>query len=421
MALGLKFTDGTNLLFDCSTTTRYISGEEGWQRGQATDEETVADTFVLMVKDTAANIQKAASDINRILEQGKIYDEQQIGEQIFLEGTLDGSNWRRSPVVGGMVTGYDLDSTIRSGYAAIYFQVIRKDYFDGAETNVPLTNQNGSNVTGGLRIYNCNDGATVDTTYKRNNYVEIAAASVLGDLPAPVKLSISSTSAFNRLFIGLGWANSQAANRLYEAEVAAGSGTAWSGASGGQYVIGSTSEYFLDASGGPSIFYLPIIRARLNSVNAKLSYWINNGQHKESYLTQSTDLASDFQLFPLEFLRAPTEYGTGAMLHWQWTASHDTDYIQLLPANYWRIAIQTMTDPATGEFIANGYTERDAYFYGGTDQPTLIYGTGIFLQPNKLQRIWILRQNLADTETNASNINARSTITVTYRPRYRSL
>lgn len=420
MALGLKFTDGTNLLFDCSTTSRYIAAEDGWQRGQATEDEKVADTFVLMVQDTAANIQKAASDINRILEQGKIYDEQKIGDQIFLEGTLDGTNWRRSPVVGGMVTGYDLDSTIRSGFAEIHFQVLRKDYFDGVETNVPLTNQNGSNVTSGLRIYNCNDGATVDTTYKRNNYVEIAAASVLGDLPAPVKLTISSTSGFTHLYIGLGWANSQVVNRLYEAETAAGSGTSYSGASGGQYYSGA-GELNLAASGGPSIFYLPMLRGRLNNDNAKVTYWINNGQIKVSYLTQTTQQATDWQLFPLQMLRAPTEYGTGATLHWQYAASQDTDYIQLLPANFWRIAIHTITDPASGEFIENGYTERAAFMYSGTDQPTLVYGTGIFLMPNKLQRIWILRQNLVSTETNSSNINARSTITLTYRPRYRSL
>jgi len=51
-----------------------------------------------------------------------------------------------------------------------------------------------------LNVYNCNDGDGTSPN-KRNNYVEIGAASVVGDLPAPARLEM--TNQFN------------SANRLY--------------------------------------------------------------------------------------------------------------------------------------------------------------------------------------------------------------
>ena len=56
-------------------------------------------------------------------------------------------------------------------------------------TNVPLTNGNGTDVTTGIRVYNCGDNATVDTSYKRDNWVTIDGANdIVGDMPAPLEV-----------------------------------------------------------------------------------------------------------------------------------------------------------------------------------------------------------------------------------------
>lgn len=421
MALGLKFTDGSTTLFDCSSSGRYVDGQNGWQRGQPTDDENVMDTFVIMVQDDTTDIQSDASTINRILELAETYEDEGIGSRIYLEGALDGSNWRRSPVVGGRVVSYDLDSAIRSGFSQITVQVERKDFFDGAETTLALTNTNGSGVTTGLRIYNTNDGATVDTSYHRCNYVQVSGSAVAGDLPCPVKLDLGFEGAVNRLYIGCGWANTQTLDPLIEAEDTYG-GTADSGCSGGYYQARASNWVPIMTSGtGQPNWYLPILRARITGAAAKLKYWVNSGKPRTIYLTQETDSATDWQLFPLSILRAPAEGpNMGITFYWEYGVSQDTDFVHLLPANFWRIAERVSDDPSANQYQENGYTER-AGFISTIERPTVTYGPGIYLMPGKDQRIWALYQDVRESVTNSSDLDKHCTVTLTYRPRYRSL
>lgn len=426
MALGIKFTDGSTTLYDCTGNGRYIDANNGWQRGQSTDQETVMDTWTMLLRDTIANIQAAASAISRILEQAAVYDEQQLGEQIFLEGTLDGSNWRRSPVVGGVVLGYDIDSAIRSGFAQIVFMVERKDYFDGPVTNVPLTNPNGTDVTTGLRIYNCNDGAVVDTSYHRHNYVEIDGANdVLGDLPASCKVRVVGES-LNRIYMGLGWANVQSINLCMEDEFVIGSRVANSNCSGGYYCHDDEAWTDTITSGDESInWFLPVIRARITGTNVPMEYYTTYGQHKTVYLTQETYSATDWQLYPLPVIRAPAA-GPNMMIqliHLFTNGNHqDADFTQLLPVNFWRIGIRADDGAVANEFCDDGLSELH-YFSGGASSryPTYAYGPGIFLQPGKTQRLWVLRQIVKYGYSDSSSINMVADITITYRPRFRSL
>lgn len=422
MGFGLKLTDGSNTLYDFFGTGRYIDGLNGWQRGQSTDDDTVIDTLTNMVQDVAADIQADASTINRILELAEIYDEEQIGTQIFLEGSLDGTNWRRSPVVGGSVVNYDMDSAIRAGFSHITVQVERKDYFDGAEITLGLTNPNGTDVTTGLRIYNTNDGAVVDTSYHRHNYVEIDGDDVAGDLPCPVKLTISAESTINRVYIGCGWANTQTLDPCIEAEDTYG-GTADSNCSGGYYQA-IADNWVSILSGGTTLvnWYLPILRAHLNNANAKLRFWINNGQPREVYLSHDVSGTGSFQLFQLPVVRAPAEGPSmGITFYWDYAASQDTDFVMLLPANFWRIAERVANEPAATQYVENAYTERYGFIYS-IERPTIAYGPGIFLMPAKDQRIWMLYQHInTTTPITDADISMHATVTLTYRPRYRSL
>lgn len=120
------------------------------------------------------------------------------------------------------------------------------------EAYVPLTNGNGTDITGGsfIRVYNCGDNASVDTSYDRDNWVTIDGVNDLeGDMPAPVKIiyynladldiHIRTIMMFNNVY-----ANPAHFDPIIEAEEY-GTDTTLTGASAGyvgQFSIANDSE-----------------------------------------------------------------------------------------------------------------------------------------------------------------------------------
>ena len=108
------------------------------------------------------------------------------------------ATWRDRIMDGAVLYDARLLKRWREKKAIVSLVIEREGSWNGAEVQIPLSNPNGTADTTGLRVYNCNDGATVDSTYKQNNYVDIAGASVLGDLPGATRLEITN------LFAGTG-------------------------------------------------------------------------------------------------------------------------------------------------------------------------------------------------------------------------
>ena len=108
------------------------------------------------------------------------------------------ATWRDKIMDGAVLYDARLLKRWREKKAIVSPVMRREGSWNGAEVQIPLSNPNGTADTTGLRVYNCNDGATVDSTYKQNNYVDIAGASVLGDLPGATRLEITN------LFAGTG-------------------------------------------------------------------------------------------------------------------------------------------------------------------------------------------------------------------------
>ncbi|MGA9397057.1 MAG: hypothetical protein WBV22_02250 [Anaerolineaceae bacterium] len=105
--------------------------------------------------------------------------------------------------------------------------------FEGSELELPLTNRNGSRVTGGLAITNHADGA-------HDNSILIDGEDVNGDLPGCIKLAVTNTSggaALRTLIVALNVnSNPIGFEPVFEAETGAGGVTTPSSTcSGGGY------------------------------------------------------------------------------------------------------------------------------------------------------------------------------------------
>ena len=89
----------------------------------------------------------------------------------------------------------------QKGSLLVTLHYTRPNYFDGPQTELPLTGRAGSNVTGGILIKNHTDTDPTD-----GSTLLIIAADALTDLPAPLRIELLNTqvggTGWNRLLFG---------------------------------------------------------------------------------------------------------------------------------------------------------------------------------------------------------------------------
>jgi len=115
-------------------------------------------------------------------------------EKIYLEYKVaEGATvWRSRIYDGAVVVSSAISREYHQGRVNVEISFERDSFWEGAETQIPLTNENGTNNTTGLTIYNTNDGVGVAPDV-RVNYVGISGANVLGSIPAPPRIEITNT------------------------------------------------------------------------------------------------------------------------------------------------------------------------------------------------------------------------------------
>lgn len=103
----------------------------------------------------------------------------------------ENQNAWRSRCLGGWVEGGSSDGAARRdlGAQAIRLHVLRDACWEAAEENLlPLSNGNGTGVTGGLTIFNHDDSGA-----GHDNFVTIGSDAVNGDLPAGCRIELQHT------------------------------------------------------------------------------------------------------------------------------------------------------------------------------------------------------------------------------------
>ena len=168
---------------------------------------------------TRDELSQNVSNIERILENARQRSIEEQGARVELQYQYDGASgityfelldgelrWPKDTMSvqqvhqrdeNGRFIIYDFQLTLECDPFAYSISPV-----NGTPIELSLTNGNGADVTGGLRVYN-HDDATVG----HDNWVEINGANISGDYPAKVKLILESEAGesekTSKIYIGL--------------------------------------------------------------------------------------------------------------------------------------------------------------------------------------------------------------------------
>jgi len=422
------------------------------------NQPTVTDSIKLRV--TAASIaalQTAIHDIEKIFVDAYRRNRTMTGDRVFMKFTPSGgASAYRSEILTGRVETLPKTLAVWQWDAKdieIIVAWTRRFFLEkDSETTAPLTNGNGSNLTTGLNLFNCNDGSG-SSPNKRNNYAEIAAADVTGVLPTPARIEITHTFAAN------------AARRFYIAHKAQGTPASFThileAEDASLNATYAASAVDANASGGNTVNVTNVPAAV-----ATLATWTINSTQAGYILSNWVQVLARFSTLPtnstIKVRLTLKDSTSGAIIaQTDYTTLSAADYLQQLASLEMSPAIEGQTTPgamkllleakdaaATGDFGLDFIQLSPAEGGNGfrllkpvdetlvsvaastgvlTDNmidgsgPTIEsqqqvyqgYGGPIMLQPGVLQRLYILHDS-----TNASAVITRSiSLIVKFRER----
>jgi hypothetical protein len=247
-------------------TTTVLTGSKcqvinGYYPADGVDDVTpVIDQFDIWLNGTEAENKAKLVEIRRALESAKKYKDTQRRAYIRYDpyGDDQPGSYQSRIISGRVLHNAKLIHQLKRNRMHLTLIIERDPWWESVDySSIPLTNGNGTDNLTGLRIYNCGDNATVDTSYKRDNWATIDGVNdVEGDLPAPAYLSYyggSSLSVHARTIHVFNNVNSYPSSYdpIIEAEEY-GADTSLTGASAGyvgQFTITSGSEnlfWYLD-------------------------------------------------------------------------------------------------------------------------------------------------------------------------------
>jgi hypothetical protein len=331
------------------------------------------------------------------------------------------------------------------------------------EHYIPLTNGNGTDVTdSGIRVYNCGDHATVDTSYKRDNWVTIDGVNDLdGDLPAPVHFKYINIAdldihartihAFNNIN-----ANPTYFDGIIEAEEY-GADTTLTGASAGYvgaFTIASGSDtmfWYLDVDNqvkyASTGYFIAILRFKYDQITnlGALKFKIELYESAQGtiyisdYFYPNSETGQPVYAISPLFKLQPSEEGSdnpdGYVLRlYAYQASGSSislvmDDIHIYPAEQYRMignddinlrigfSYYVQIDDEQGENLLY------EWYQNGVDLRTFAIPEQrgqLMVQPGVNQKItWIFGMTTADTQTKINS--AYLVVIATYRPRRRTI
>lgn len=412
---------------------------------------TVTETLsFLFTGTTQAAIEEKIRAIEQIFRLTEQYRDNLRGKQLWLYFQPDGANdMLRSPIVSGRVTPDKSALDYSWGLKKIKVALIieREAWWETTtDEEVPLTNGNGTEVTGGINIFNCNDGNGISPN-KRDNYVEIASGAIGGDLPARFRLEITNTydvsNRLSNLWIGHNvFSNPTSFPHVIEGESATygGSNVSSSSYSGGyarQLTISGSSQGLL-AYWALSSTLLGNAAGKWFKIIAVLTNTPPSGTYIQAKLTfpsgspltpvmqdQEIGLMSNMKIQELGTLQLPpwlvdttSLYPLDLTLYGRLTGGGTItiDYMMLMPVEGLRLLRPQgygmpygykLVDDGINDLLYVSVAEAKAAYY-------MELGDRLFLEPNRAQRLYFLMNEvLGDVP-----IMRTATVRLYYRRRY---
>jgi len=445
MAFTLELTDGT--------TTVTLSATDALLTGGAYQIKTPAINAANVTEQAEvhfiASMDTKIGNIEKLFARAREYQATKIGARVYVQLTLEAVVWRSEIYDGRVILSADwLRGERAAGFRTGAVIWTRAPFWEGAEVQIPLTNGNGAAVTTALNVYN-NMDATGASPNKMNGYFEIAAAAVLGDLPAPIKIEMESaaTNALEDVILSINRGSGGGGCDtpvLFEGEDGtAGAGITTStaanaGCSGGDYhSLGFTadntwrdlvrwaltSDNLLHFAGG---WFRPVIRWQAApAINVYIKLKIDVGgvvlaETSEVYLASSltrlTTVLEAIQLPPYSLPATLADVNIRVFVKSPDTGTKTVkmDRIHFHPMDYYRFYDAIFT-PASGQKLTDDMIAGQ--LYGGVSAENVVShvpsGDTLMVTPNQAQRI--IYECLQGT------IGDYVKVKVWYRPRRRVL
>jgi hypothetical protein len=186
-------------------------------------DEFVTETGRLRIrKTTTAAMGTVVANVARALNEAQLYNTYGGGTApVYMYFQPNGyADAYRTEIITGNLALQDgnMDTTRVEGAGTKFFEFdlgfTRRNWFEGPETALTLSNPNGTSTSVYFDWYN--DGGGTLATRKRYNYVDIAATSVVGDLLAPVIITINGVCT--SVSVHNGWNADYTAQTRFEAE-----------------------------------------------------------------------------------------------------------------------------------------------------------------------------------------------------------
>lgn len=402
---------------------------------------TVTESIPLMLYAASASaMQTAIGTLERLLDDARRRTQRQTGVKVYLNVQLDSdaAAWRSELIDARLELKENSLQVWAQAKMDATLYIERVPYFEGALTQIPLTNSSATSDTTGLTIYNHNDSGT-----GHDHYAGILAADVAGNLPAPIKLELTNTTGDSQEYYQFFIANNVfndpvnfAVSGILEAEstVVSGYGTAASNAdsSGGQYVThtgtGDWNMLFEVAQGivADCAGYPFHVLARFRTppsgyCSAALTSATGSATLDRGDEVNVGALYQDLVDFGVLYI-PPGGYSANWAAHrlklafrTDGEATAEVDYLALFPAYSFREIKTHGIEIANGDTVVDDGVEGRAYMgVGGYEQPWLLaLGAPIYVYPGRIQRLYFLWSLLDHT----SPIAQTFTVKAWYRPR----
>lgn len=191
--LNLIYSGGTVVLNSGSYRLMDYTPRTGADR-----DEFVTESAEIEIGGTAyPHVQDNIDAIERVFAQVTRWRDSRVGEPVYVSYQPDGYSAPMTSELHSARLELSPEARKRAQWGVRLPRALliweRRNYWQGAKTQLAISNPNGADDTSGLRVYNCNDGATADTDYFRHNYFTVDGDDIQGDLPAPIKLDLFAT------------------------------------------------------------------------------------------------------------------------------------------------------------------------------------------------------------------------------------
>jgi len=439
----------------------------------------IDDEFDVVFLDTPSNNRINIQKTNRLFEQARNYKSSETGRKVYIEidPASSGQYWRSLITNGKIDLNKDVISPTWDTHFKLIIHITRQPFWEGELTQIPLSNSSAENNTSGITISNSSreifdlsmlwddetpilwdDESEIEWEEGSGaeNFVDLVAADIIGDLPAPIKVELEHTKsgadAAKEFYIWHNvYSNPTSFTHILEAEDASGSTVTPSGAdstsSNNQYATlawtnlnetliaeWALSDTLMTNAAGGRFAVLARWRGVFPYTNAWMRLKLLTANDNVLWSGDLKLISSVKELAFLDSLRLPPYLANQASIkdikmqlygyrNVSGTHSINLDYLQLSPISGdfgWKRFLSIDDGIAHQEKFIHDDTEGFDYRVDTSDKlisEFSAFGGPILLAPNRNQRLYF---NTCDKD-NEAKIDQTYSVKLWYRPRRNAL